>query len=270
MARVLRHLHQPEPVHRLREVLAFRHRDDSEARWHCCPHWQRTLGKKWNSREFAQRHGCRVPALYWSGRRLTSLPWEALPRQYVIRNTFSGGRRGTYALVDGRDLLHDVQYTPESLKLELRRTRRRRWMWPILVEEFIPRESSTCALPIEYKFYMFGETVGAIEVVSRHDGPITQVFYAENWTHMPERMMTKYAEGEEVDPPACLPELLACARRLSTAYGAPVRVDLYASDAGCVFSEFSNRPHGGHAFTPYAQRYFGDLWAQAFPVDVNP
>ena len=47
-----------------------------------------------------------------------------------------------------------------------------------------------------------------------------------------------------------------------------VRVDLYATDRGCVFSEFSSRPYGGMTFTPYAERYFGALWQQAFPRET--
>lgn len=64
--RVVRRLHQPNPFHRMSEVLALRHRDDPDEHWHCCENWQRTLGNKWNSREFALRHGCRVPELYYA------------------------------------------------------------------------------------------------------------------------------------------------------------------------------------------------------------
>lgn len=259
----MRRVRQPDPVHHLREVISLRHRDDPEERWRCCANWQRTLGNKWNSREFATKHGCRVPALYWSGSKLSALPWSTLPDRYAIRPAFAGGRQGTYVIVDGCDLLRDVRHTAASLAGELRRTHRWRWFRPTLVEEFVQPESAGGQLPIECKFYMFGETVGAIEIVRRVKPATTQVFYTEHWTRMADPMMTRYAVGSDLDPPACLPEMLTCARRLGTAFGAHVRVDLYAGSQGAVFSEFSNRPHGGRFYTPFAQEYLGRLWEEA-------
>ena len=40
---------------------------------------------------------------------------------------------------------------------------------PVLVEEFIKTETGEYELPIEYKCHVFGETVGAIEVIRRLD-----------------------------------------------------------------------------------------------------
>ena len=56
-----------DAVHWLKDKHAFRTREDPAETWRCCPYWQRTLIQKWNSREFASKHGCRVPELYWSG-----------------------------------------------------------------------------------------------------------------------------------------------------------------------------------------------------------
>ena len=191
VARTLRRARQPDPIHRLRELFERRHRDDPDERWHCCEHWQRTLGNKWNSREFAVRHGCRVPELYWSGARLSSLPWGTLPPQYAIRPAFAGGRDGTFVIVDGLDLLEGVRHTPSSLTREMRRTHRWRRLRPTLVEAFVPTESGAFELPIEYKCYMFGETIGAIEIVNRNETETTQVFYTADWIRMTDRMMTK-------------------------------------------------------------------------------
>src|SRR5688572_18144727 len=56
-------------LHRLKERVTRTDRNDSEETWRsCCKFWQRTLTYKLNSREFAQKYGCRVPELYWSGR----------------------------------------------------------------------------------------------------------------------------------------------------------------------------------------------------------
>ena len=65
--------------HRLKENYSLLDKDDPDTRWRCCDLWPRLLSNKWNAREFAQRHGVRVPELYWYGRRLSALPVDDLP-----------------------------------------------------------------------------------------------------------------------------------------------------------------------------------------------
>ena len=246
-----------------------RDRADPEARWRCCADWQRTLGNKSNSREFAARHGCRVPKLYWHGRRLGGLPIDSLPEHYVIRPTTWASRRGVYVMAGRRELLHGVEYPAASLRRALLREYGRVARLPVLVEEFVRTEAGEYRLPTEYKCHCFGETIGAIEVARRTthtDGRVS--YYTPAWERVADRMNTSCPPDLDVDPPRCLPELLSWARRLGAVYGTYVRVDFYSTDRGCVFGEFSSRPVGGHGFTPYAERYFGELWQRAFPHEV--
>jgi hypothetical protein len=264
--RTLRRIRQPDLLHRLRETIVARRRDDPAARWRCCAHWQRTLGQKWNAREFAARHGARVPALYWHGRRVGALPFDALPDHYVVRHPYASSRHGTFVIAAGRDLLRDVVHTRATLRRALRETHRDRLIRPMLVEEFVRTEGGEYMLPHGYHCYVFGGTIAAIELVERRTGVEgTVAYYTPDWTRMADPINVLHAPGNDVPPPACLPELLVTATRLGAAYAIPVRVDLYATDRGCVFGEFSNRPHSGRGFTPYAERYFGELWAAADP-----
>jgi hypothetical protein len=62
--------------------------------------------------------------------------------------------------------------------------------------------------------------------------------------------------------------MLETARRLGTAYGTYVRIDLYASERGPVFGEFSPTPSDGRAFTAAADAYFESFWKDAFPESL--
>ena len=103
-------------AHRIGEMEILRRRTDPEHIWRFCRYWQRTLLNKFNSREFVQRHGCRVPTLYWSGRRVCELPIDSLPDSYVIRPIIGDSARGVYAVVDG----HDLMSATRLMKGELR------------------------------------------------------------------------------------------------------------------------------------------------------
>jgi len=252
--------------HRLKENYSLLDKDDPDTRWHCCDLWQRLLSNKWNSREFVQRYGVRVPALYWHGRHLSALPINDLPDYFVIRPIWGAARRGIYVFAQDRNLLDQTPFTKASLKQHVVRSAGRFVRFPTLVEEFVKSEAGRYELAIDYKFFMFGSTVGAIEVLQRSGhGPAVHCYYTADWVPFDDQINTKLRAAEHRDPPRCINEMVACAQRLGAAYETFVRVDLYASDSGCVFGEFSSLPGEGRKFTPFAERYFGELWERTFP-----
>lgn len=251
--------------HRLKEHFALRSKDDPEDQWRCCDLWQRTLINKWNAREFVQRYGCRVPALYWFGRRPGALPLDSLPTYLVIRKVWGTARRGVYVLAHDRELLHERTYTKDQLKAAVRRDQGLVPRVPILVEEFLKTETGDYALPIEYKFYTFGATVGGIQVVQRTGLRVQNRFYTTAWEPFEDPMNTYLPQADLIDPPRCFDEMVACAKRLGTAYGTFVRVDLYATEKGCVFGEFSSTPLNRPYLTVFADEYFGKLWDVVYP-----
>jgi hypothetical protein len=253
------------PFHRFKETHLLRSKDDPEHKWRCCGLWQRALNNKWNAREFAQRYGYRVPALYWYGRRAGALPLDSLPTHFVIRPAWGTARKGVYVLAHDRDLLHDRAYSKDELRAQVRRDHGRISRFPILVEEFVKTETGDYALPTEYKCHTFGATVGAIQVVQRAGRQARHRFYTASWDPFEDQMSTHNPPADHTDPPRCLEEILACARTLGVAYGTFVRIDCYATNGGCVFGEFSSTPANGLDFTAFADAYFGELWDATFP-----
>ncbi len=250
--------------HRFRDTHCLRSKSDAEQQWHCCRFWQRCLNNKWNAREFVQRYGCRVPELYWHGRRPGALPIRALPAHFVIRPSWGAAGAGVYVMAHGRELLRERAYSEETLRTALRRDQGWVSRFPILVEEFVRSETGAHVLPIEYKCYVFGATIGAVQVVQRNGCEARHRFYTPSWDVFEDEMSTHNPPAEPLDPPRCLEDMLACAKRLGEAYGTFVRADFYATPAGCVFGEFSSTPMNGREFTPFADRYFGELWDATF------
>jgi hypothetical protein len=252
-------------------LLTYLDRNDPIETWHCCDLWQRKLANKSNSREFAVKHGCRVPELYWSGQNLDEVPFASLPDRYVLRPNVGHSKKGVFVMENGVNLLDGKTYSRQQLIAELRRglkplTRRR-----VLVESFVQPEGGSIPRPIEFQAYTFGSKIAAIQRVERFLSPENKWRFEvrvmdENWESIPPlHIMTHPPNLPPVPPPECFEEMKSWARTLGQAYGTFVRIDMYASNVGCVFGEFAATPLGGSQFTEFGNQYLEDLWEETFP-----
>jgi len=256
-----------DAVHRTRERFALRSRSEPDAAWRCCPHWQRTLMSKWNGREFVRKHGCRVPELYWHGRSIAGIPFASLPSRYVVRPLWGGGQMKVHVVVDGRDLLADAPATTSMVRRRLLREHGPWALTPVLIEEFVPAEGRSDAMPSEYKCHTFGRTVGAVQVIERtgrQAGP--HRFYTPGWEPFPDAMSGRYPVAPPRPAPHFLAEMLDAATRLGEAIGTYMRIDFFGSDAGAVFNEFSSTPQlSDLPFSPECEELLASLWEREFP-----
>jgi hypothetical protein len=257
-----------QALHRFREVIALRTRHDPDHVWRCCDAWQRTLINKWNSREFAARHGCPVPELYWSGSSLSQAPFESQPNRFVVRGTTGDARRRVVVVADGQDVLRDEPASPAAIRQRLAQPYR---PWPrvqILIEEFVTSRDGHRGLPLECKVHMFGDTIGAVQL-TRRTGARKGWFryYTPDWRPFEDEMELTLPQDDIREPPPGLPEILHFARILGRAFGDYVRIDFFAADRGCVFNEFALNPCKGRGFTPYCESMFAALWAEHGPAE---
>lgn len=253
-------------VHRRNERWHFRRYTDPDSAWRCCDCWQRTLVSKWNSREFALKHGCRVPKLYWFGRDIDQMPVESFPEQFVIRPILGHTRQGVYVVDGNWEWMRNRNFSRRELHADLLHKLGRQAKYPLLVEEFVRSEAGEYGLPVEYKFHMFGSRIGAVELIERIDvgkeGVVT-AHVDEDWQPLPEPLHTLYRMGRPVPLPECHAEMFAYACRLGEAFGTYVRVDLYATDQGCVFGEFSTRPYSSELLgTGFGDQLLGKAWQE--------
>ena len=256
-----------DALHRTRERWASRCASDPDAAWRCCAHWQRTLVDKAVSRAFAQKHDCRIPPLYWQGRRIGAIPFASLPARYAIRPVRGTAASGVYVIVDGRDVLRDVPLTAAELRGRLLREHGPLSLTPLLVEAYVPADGGPSPMPVEYKVHTFGNVVGAVQVLER-TGQRTGIhrYYTPHWEAFPDAMDTHYALAPPRPPPRDLDLMLADSTRLGRAIGTYMRVDFFGSPAGAVFNEFSSTPQvQAPAYTPGCDALFGALWQRHFP-----
>jgi hypothetical protein len=255
-------------AHRFRELILPVAPGAPDVVWRCCAFWPRRLIMKLNGRAFAVQHGCRLPKLLWKGRRAAALPWDRLPARFVVKPALGTGGRGAIAVWGDRELLGATDLAPADRGgAEIRATHRGLLRHPLLAEEFVVDPAYPGTLPTEYKCYLFGGTVGCIEVFRRAARDEASIAcYAADWRPMPEPFrVDKYRRRDPEAPPACLPELLAQARRLGAAIGTFMRVDFYVTAEGPTFSEFASTPSGGLHYTDFANRYLGELWQRHCP-----
>ncbi|MFD2513093.1 ATP-grasp fold amidoligase family protein [Pontibacter locisalis] len=233
---------------------------DPMEKWRTSENWQRKLSNKYNSREFAKKHGCQVPQLYWKGRETEEIPFDRLPQQYVIRPTVGHSANLVFLMDHSVNLMDKRSYTREEITETLGKALAQNPYLEFLIEEFVRSEKGEYTIPDDYKVYTFGGEVACIQVINRlgRKEGLTS-FYSESWDLL-ENMNTLYPETTYQQPPECLQEIIARAKELGRSYGIFVRIDFYATDKGAVFGEFTPTPGMGKGFSPYADRLFIGYW----------
>ncbi|MGK7943570.1 MAG: ATP-grasp fold amidoligase family protein [Microcystaceae cyanobacterium] len=263
--RGLKHFHRGD------ELQIMRRQTDSDSEWKFCRYWQRTLINKWNSREFSQKHHCKVPELYWYGQNLKEMPIESFPDNYVIRPVWGTARKGIYVMSGNLDLLTNTSFEKTQLKEHLISQLGEVSKCPILVEEFVRSEQGEYKLPIEYKFYMFGEKIAFISVherISYKSVKFSQQFTSD-WQQLTEPIDNFVPLNSNFEQPQCYQEMVSCVKRLGVAFGTFIRVDYYATDKGAIFSEFSSIPHSLlQSITPFGDQYLGKMWHDIYPNKI--
>lgn len=250
-------------IHRFFERFRFRLYTDPELSWQCCDRWQRTLINKWNGREFAKKHGCPVPELYWYGRNIWKVPLQSLPPQYVIRPVWGTGRKGVYTIANQVDLLRKQPKPNKDLYQCLLKEHGPISLVPILVEEFITDNPNSYTLPLEYKCHTFGRKVMAIQVLERTKINTEHYrYYTPDW-----ELIDKMEESQILDKPRpapeFLPNMLQHASQLGKAIGTYMRIDFFGSNKGPIFNEFSSVPNGQNMkYTLYGDTLFERFWQE--------
>ncbi|WP_347158089.1 ATP-grasp fold amidoligase family protein [Pontibacter chitinilyticus] len=233
---------------------------DPLEKWKDVENWQRKLSNKYNAREFAHKHGCKVPELYWKGRNCRQIDFSKLPAHYVIRPTIGHSCNCVFLMDNTMNLMDHRNYTPEEIVSFLEKVVQENPLIEFLVEEFIRTEEGEYRIPNDYKFYMFNGQLAFVQVINRmssHEGFTS--FYDPKWEQL-RNINTIYGEAAHQDRPECYDEMYACAVKLSKSYEIFVRIDFYATDKGAVFGEFTPTPGLGAAFTPFGDKLLMSYW----------
>ncbi len=229
-------------------------------KWKNVENWQRKLSNKDNAREFAKKHGCRVPELYWRSRDGVEINFKDFPPEFVLKPTIGHSSRLVFLMNDKLNLMNNRSYSKTELTKIIAETLEQNPHVEFIAEEFVKSEQGNFKIPVDYKFHTFNGAIAAINVINRFankEGFMRA--YDENWNLIIE-LGTDFPKGPYQDPPGCLQEMIAQAKELSKAYEIYVRIDFYATDKGAVFGEFTPTPSAGKYFTAAADRMLVKYW----------
>ena len=233
---------------------------DTIDKWTDVHNWQRRLSNKYNSREFAKMHGCKVADLYWRGKDVETINLQKLPENYVIRPTIGHSCNGVFVMKKDVNLFDKKSYTDAEIKDALTQYLSQNPKTEFLIEEFLTSEDGEYRVLTDYKFFAFNGHIAAILVINRLSPKAGfQTAYTQNWEQTT-TLVTTYPEGNYQNPPECLNEMIADVKKLSKTYEIFVRVDFYATNRGSVFGEFSPTPIVGNCSTPFANKLFKQYW----------
>jgi hypothetical protein len=233
---------------------------DPIQKWRDAHHWQRKLSNKKNAREFAKKHDCEVPVLFWCGRDINEIEFNNLPDQFVLKPTIGHSSRHVYVIDKGVNLLDKSSYSGKGLSKIMAAQLEQHANLEFLIEEFVRTEQGDYKIPINYKFHTFNGVIAGINVINRA-GPKEGFMraYDENWNLIKD-ISNDFPKGPYQDPPACLSEMIKQAKTLSRAYQIYVRLDFFATHKGAIFGEFTPTPSVGNYFTRAADKKFINYW----------
>ncbi len=204
-----------------------------------------------------------LPTLYHVTDDPSDIPFEQLPKKYVIKATHGSGwtcivRDGT--AINQQEIIDLCETWLSTSYYALGRE----WLYEgiiprIVVEEFL--DCGTGTVPTDYKFYVFAGKAKFIQVnVGRYIAHKIN-FYDTRWNRIDCRLGRYENSDAKIARPETLDTMIDYAQRLAGKIDF-VRVDLYEVRGKVYFGELTNTPSNGlEPFDPPSwDRTFGDFW----------
>ena len=63
-----------------------------------------------------------------------------------------------------------------------------------------------------------------------------------------------------LERPDCWEEMIEAVQTIGKAVGIYMRIDMFATNRGAVFGEFTPTPHGGKGYTEIVDKYLAGFW----------
>jgi len=194
-----------------------------------------------------------VIPLLWVGVRPKEIPYEALPKSFVIKCTHDSG---SVIIVRDKEVL-DKKYVNKKISYHLRcdtylysrELNYKNMPRRIIIEKLITEGND---IPNDYKIYCFNGEPKLIAVCVDRFSVQKNYFYDLNWNLMqyqiqndPDKELSlEKSKNDSIPKPNRLDEMLSICRTLSEGFPY-VRIDLYAIKKRIYFGEFTFYPCGG-------------------------
>lgn len=235
-------------------------------------------------KEIVATFGVRVPVTYEVFPDLDSVTFSRLPSRFVLKPIHLWSSHGVYLLVrqEGKfyDLISKQSYSEEQILAALKSLFERlgKTSAPILAEELVVGENGENQIPFDYKFWMFGETIGIIMQCNRNTNPVQLTCFGDGFLPLPEGASTvggSRAQGSPVIP-ANADAMLETAKNISLSLDTPFcGIDLYTTGNEVYFGELSPTPGAAYygrmlRLSPEFDSQLGAYWRQGCLVRGQP
>lgn len=215
----------------------------------------------------------KLPKVYYVG-NIHSCDFTKLPQNYVIKPRCNYGGKGVKFIKNGINLETNKVINVVDIKEFYTNFKNNRGMNnDILIEEFLLNIDGNL-MKEEYKFFVFGGKVKNISVIrdintKKH----TKIDHDINWNRVRFHTTKSAQLNVKTDRPNNLDEMIYFVEKLGNYYhnftSIPfVRVDLYNTNKGIIFGEYTGGPNGGLHITNEYQKLFGKYWREALKKKI--
>jgi hypothetical protein len=226
------------------------------------------VASKVDGQAFMRSLGHAVPEVYGVYPSIDAIPrLEDLPETFVLKPTHGWSAAGVFLMDRGFDLIRKRRFTQDELIRTAKSFRgfgaeslKGSWVAEELLFGFDGRRKPS----LDYKIFCFGSQVPLIQINMRSGVNRPRSCYwlrDADWRPVPCRVSwDKYPQPSALTRPPCLDEMLKVVSDAAGRLNIFIRIDMYATERGPVFGEFTAYPHFGKDYTPRGDAWLGSYW----------
>ncbi len=225
---------------------------------------------KYAVREYVEKCGCGeiLNELYGVYERVDKIPWDTLPKQFVIKWNFGCGQnlivfdKSKLDIENAKRKLNDWYKLRDTFYLTYSEMQYRGIPPKLICEKLIETESGD--VPVDYKVYCFNGVPDCVMTCSKRgqmEHGAEYYFFDKGWNLKRYNQRGKDAPADfSLPKPEGIEKVFDYAAKLSKPFPF-VRSDFYLEKGKVIFGELTFTPAGGFEVSrlPETQLYFGDL-----------
>jgi len=227
------------------------------------PMWQKHLSEKIRGEEFVLERNIPIVPKFFTTESYDDPRFKDLPDRYVIKTSVGYSANQVFPVKDGKNVFTEEEISVNEILNKLQSDSFvQNQNHTIIVEELVEDEFGY-KIPLDYKFFMFGEEIASILVIDRSSTvkkEQTQCFYDENWKHIEIDIRPTLYEEDKFSKPKFFDEMSTAAKQLGQELGIFMRIDFYTTENGFYFGEFTPTPDGGKGYSDEGNKFLGTFW----------
>ena len=224
---------------------------------------EKFLSKKLIGEEYSLRHDVPVvPKILvtddYDDKRL-----RTLPETYVLKSSVGYSAKQVFPIKDGKNVFTGKAQSIEEILAKLRADSFVSNQKHSLIVEELVQDEFDYHIPLDYKFYMFGEQIAAIQVIdrpSKSQSEQSHYFYDEDFHPIPIEILPVRKSQDVFQKSRHFDDMKRAAIALGQAINMFMRIDFYTSREGFYFGEFTPTPEGGSGYSKDGDRFLGTYW----------